>query len=734
MPAGLRSIRTTPSNLSLDPVTFPIHRLIWRSRYEENSCNYNGISYFCATAIGYMLNATRTMLPESIRDVFVHNYANGFIPSGPNAGCMPGWGGSNTACENTGQWGPVFEMMGALYQSPALRYGASLLMGANPTATLQWDPNTYMLAHRWKDSSVPIRPSPLTTANVGWRRSPGYGSAASLEGDEHAVVRPDKLVLTRNATVVAPFVANSSSDASMPGWVMMEIFATTTLYHAVPTLPGHIIHFTANGSLFLDSPRKHWPHSAQGNQLVIYPKQKPAALAAQGKRVFPWYSAQQIITPGGEWQLASVPTRFLGAQSNDAKFMTQRRMQQDSFGLVCMGRNTYNSTGTRQAPDDGYAHGPYDVFIDQIALVGPGGKRTIDDFESGASAWSDATIVSGGANGSKSALKIACAGNSSSASRRPHGATPTLDGLSFDTVEDYDHLIFYFKVSASYSNSPLSQDFPFAINATTSHGNAAPFGRFQDRHVGTDGGNLHSNAVCGVDELSNQVLGENTNDNSIWMPTILNVSASGGGGAAGDVGGGVRMEHSFFRGSKHDRVLVLLEEDVLIVYDRVVAPDIEGGVEAHYVGPVFNVRSGLAPSAAGAQTLLIKGGFEGTDVDQQLAVWFASSASGLEVGSTGPCGGGANPSPDACRVDAPQLNPAAQSAGAFSQVFSFAEIPSGAAAGFVSVLAPVGGATEARRIAQATAKFSADGASVVVELLGKKVSIQADGEWTASAL
>ena len=66
--------------------------------------------------------------------------------------------------------------------------------------------------------------------------------------------------------------------------------------------------------------------------------------------------------------------------------------------------------------------------------------------------------------------------------------------------------------------------------------------------------------------------------------------------------------------------------------------------------------------------------------------------SALEVGSTGPCGGGASPSPDACRVDAPRLNPAAQSAGAFSQVFSFAEIPSGTAAGFVSVLAPVGAA------------------------------------------
>ena len=39
--------------------------------YEENSCNYNGISYFCAATIGYMLNETRTILPASVRDVFL---------------------------------------------------------------------------------------------------------------------------------------------------------------------------------------------------------------------------------------------------------------------------------------------------------------------------------------------------------------------------------------------------------------------------------------------------------------------------------------------------------------------------------------------------------------------------------------------------------------------------------------------------------------------------------------
>ena len=50
--------------------------------YEENSCNYNGISYFCAAAIGYMLNSTKLVLSESVRDIFLHNYAHSFIPSG----------------------------------------------------------------------------------------------------------------------------------------------------------------------------------------------------------------------------------------------------------------------------------------------------------------------------------------------------------------------------------------------------------------------------------------------------------------------------------------------------------------------------------------------------------------------------------------------------------------------------------------------------------------------------
>ena len=128
-----------------------------------------------------------------------------------------------------------------------------------------------------------------------------------MAGDEHAVLRPDKLVLTRNGTVQrAPFVANSSSGGAAhhhptAGWVMMELFATTTLYHAVPTLPGHLIHFTANGTLFLDSPRKHWPHSAQGNQLVMYPKAAPQfpALAALGLEVFPWYHLQNISMATG---------------------------------------------------------------------------------------------------------------------------------------------------------------------------------------------------------------------------------------------------------------------------------------------------------------------------------------------------------------------------------------------------------------------------------------------------
>ena len=148
--------------------------------------------------------------------------------------------------------------------------------------------------------------------------------------------------------------------------------------------------------------------------------------------------------------------------------------------------------------------------MDGFTLIGPKGVKMIDDFESGA-AWSHSTVVNGGANGSKSALKIHCPADSHLTSRRPATATPSLDvasqticrcaisdclglflrdylwlllqGLSFDTVEDYDHILFWWKVSSDYSNSLLSQDLPFAINASTSIGNSAPFGQFEDRHV-----------------------------------------------------------------------------------------------------------------------------------------------------------------------------------------------------------------------------------------------------------
>ena len=43
-PGALQAIRQavpTPPNISLDPVTFPIHRRIWRSRYVAVQCGCN---------------------------------------------------------------------------------------------------------------------------------------------------------------------------------------------------------------------------------------------------------------------------------------------------------------------------------------------------------------------------------------------------------------------------------------------------------------------------------------------------------------------------------------------------------------------------------------------------------------------------------------------------------------------------------------------------------------------
>jgi len=114
---------------------------------------------------------------------------------------MPGWGGSNTACENAGQWAPVFELLGALYNDSQMRYGAARLF-AVANRTKQADPITFMLAHELLDAEVPVVPKTYTAPMVGFRRSPGMGANAEKQGDEYARLVAEKLVLTSNDSQV----------------------------------------------------------------------------------------------------------------------------------------------------------------------------------------------------------------------------------------------------------------------------------------------------------------------------------------------------------------------------------------------------------------------------------------------------------------------------------------------------------------------------------------------------
>jgi len=43
-----------------------------------------------------------------------------------------------------------------------------------------------------------------------------------------------------------------------------------------------------------------------------------------------------------------------------SRYMTIRKMQQDSFAVVCLAGVDYNTTGTRADPDHGYTHGAYE--------------------------------------------------------------------------------------------------------------------------------------------------------------------------------------------------------------------------------------------------------------------------------------------------------------------------------------------------------------------------------------
>jgi hypothetical protein len=771
--------------------------------YEENSCNYNGISYYCVAAIGYMQNSTKKALPTSIHKLFANNYGRYVIPHGPSAGCMPGWGGSNTACENAGQWAPVFELLGALYGDSQMRYSAARLFAVANT-TGQADPITFMLAQQWLDAEVAVSPKVNTGPMLGFRRSPGLGPNASKHGDEYGRLVAEKLVLTNNDSQIGFGSAGTTSDASAAGdlslsgtmsmtmseysapigvdlsrrsWAMVELFATTTLYHAVPTLPGHIIHWTANGSLFLDSPRKHWPHSAQGNQFIFYPKSPDSAKGERDEAIFPWYSAEQLVgtvegTAGESgWQLASVPTRFLGADSNDAKYMTLRHLRNEAFALLCLAKPTYNCiTSSSRRPNNcsssTYPHTKeYKLYFDEFSLVGPdGNQRLLDDFEGATDAdWSGGgakILPAGGANGTARALLITCAPNATTVARRSATAKPSLD-VDFDSFGDYDHLRFFWKVSSEYSNSVLSQSFPFAINTSTSIDNRSPLGNFSNRHVGTDGGNIYSNAVPGVDELSNSIIGDATNDNSIWMPRITNTSASVQSNTklvGRDVGGGLTMRHSFFHGTEHTRVVILANnpslapaekwQTAMVVFDRFAAPPAGAGQPVSFFGgPVFNLRASGVPAPVG-KSGFVASGFSGTYENQSLAVAMFSSAFADPLANlggvnfTGPCT--ALPTPDLCRVDSPTRHwtsgitpgPEGKPTSDSSQVFARGEIPAGGVASFATVLVPIGAVTDAVAvIGGLKADFSPKGGGASVDVFlgggpGVKLSISSDLTWS----
>ena len=81
---------------------------------------------------------------------------------------------------------------------------------------------------------------------------------------------------------------NGTTNGSAAPWVMLELWATLSLYHeATPQIVGDLIEFSHNRTVYtIPTGRKHSPDIAQGSSLLMLPS-SPGAKSAVRPQAIP---------------------------------------------------------------------------------------------------------------------------------------------------------------------------------------------------------------------------------------------------------------------------------------------------------------------------------------------------------------------------------------------------------------------------------------------------------------
>lgn len=624
---------------------------------------------------------------QDLTDAHTLAIARRFASLTDPTGCMPAFGASNGAAENSLSFMSAFERAAAASGEGSLREAAARAFGCAGTA-MNSDPISLAFAADqmnpglMQSTSGPAVPSKRALLTTRLEARNLRASAAAM---------PDKIVLFPGKVQARTSKGSQAGDHNQP-YAIIEAWATVSLYHeATAQIVGDLVEFRSKGLNYgVETGRKHAPAVAQGSNVALVPDTKSADAA------FPWLGAAELVPEPTKWQQLVVSTRYLQVRSNDMHEYTTRELHDLAF--VC------DSTvaADRQSP--------LSIGVARLALLGPSGELMLDKFEPAGPTWganaSFSTDVPPG-SGASSSLRLDCAANSTTTFHRP---SPPL-GLRFDVVENYTHVSFWWRV--------LSPHFAWAANPTGAAVPSMPLGLNttfpvapEDAHVGEATSALVGKYAGGFSQ-------------SWFYPETASsapATFAAADEAAGAAAGKLTMQHMHGFGSSWTRGSLLLslskedDEAALLIFDRVTPGALQGN---SLVGPIFNFDASLTdgPHVLPNGAFWNTAGFGGAN-DSLLLVYMAAlkpaaSSRAPSLVNSSQCnvmGIGAA----SCR----RSNPAPCSAAARggcpqAQMFGAERVAASEAATIVTLLLPRSRTTAASEIASITASLDTDGLAKV---------------------
>jgi hypothetical protein len=601
--------------------------------YAENSPVYNSIFF----GEGMSLGSTLGLLDGALQQPLYRSQLEHWLSLLGPSGWIPAWGdawdgagGSGYAptqdvtpwgIEDPPFWTQVFEIAAKAYGDAAFAWGAASMFrvatGGYETGgpvPVVLDPRSVLqlLLAAQNRASPPIQPVYFGDA-AGPSVSTRVAPPARLSA-------PDKLLLFRS---------RQPCGAANATYAVVDLFASSELYHCHTTQVGALAYYSAGGVDFV-----HWV--GRDNRLPEFVSLLHLFPSAGNATRFPYRSVADVVVPGGTWRLAELPTNHMMPVSQHPADYYSRNLST----LLLVGANTRPDNATTE------------IYVGYVTLynAATGAEAVLDDFSADGDVWPNTSVVidpSLPRSATKGALVLSL-GPGTTFFARPQGSAsgsprPLLPG-PFDSAQDWTHLRFYWRVS---SNTLPESASLFSVGTgpyTIPEGDMLANGTLQSGTFdwtadGVGPGTQYAYNFSAGDTPAAAIL------SPAFFPNVTTAYAAENG--EGDTFGSFTIDWFGSTGATWQRAVVALAEGPLVVVDSItVGPADDEVALSSLAGPGFSLQVATDPvvlpvpgPTGGAGSYVSATGFNATGCygvgavrsDARLTLLFAGWAPGAAM-------------------------------------------------------------------------------------------------------